>query len=79
MKPRAHIYFDEALARQFDLLAERPGASKSAIAGAALKIAYDLALHWAFRHIRAPEDMRDRSPRATSVQLNFVVAAAMTA
>lgn len=37
MKPRAHIYLDEALARQLDLLAERPGASKSAIVSAALK------------------------------------------
>lgn len=38
MKPRHHLYFDEALTAELEALASRPGASKSAIVADALRI-----------------------------------------
>lgn len=37
MKPRHHLYFDEALTAQLDALAAKPGTSKSAIVADALR------------------------------------------
>jgi hypothetical protein len=37
MKPRHHLYLDEDLTRQLDLLAAKPGTSKSAIVADALR------------------------------------------
>lgn len=37
MKPRHHIYFDEALTEQLEALAAKPGSSKSAIVSDALR------------------------------------------
>ena len=37
MKPRHHLYFDEALTAELEALAARPGASKSAIVADALR------------------------------------------
>lgn len=38
MKPRHHLYFDEALTEQLEALAARPGSSKSAIVSDALRV-----------------------------------------
>lgn len=37
MKPRHHLYFDEALTAELEALAAKPGTSKSAIVGDALR------------------------------------------
>jgi predicted transcriptional regulator len=37
MKPRHHLYLDETLTEQLEVLAAKPGASKSAIVSAALR------------------------------------------
>lgn len=37
MKPRHHLYFDEALTEQLEALAAKPGSSKSAIVSDALR------------------------------------------
>ena len=37
MKPRHHLYFDQALTDQLEALAEKPGSSKSAIVADALR------------------------------------------
>lgn len=37
MKPRHHLYFDEALTQQLEALAAKPGSSKSAIVSDALR------------------------------------------
>lgn len=37
MKPRHHLYFDEALTQQLETLAAKPGSSKSAIVSDALR------------------------------------------
>lgn len=38
MKPRHHLYLDEALTEQLEALASKPGGSKSAIVSTALRI-----------------------------------------
>ena len=41
MKPRHHVYLDDALTERLDALAAKPGASKSGIVAAALKAFLD--------------------------------------
>lgn len=66
MKPRHHLYFDEALTEQLEALAAKPGSSKSAIVSDALRA------YLARRGARELDDMlRVRLDRISN-QLNRV-------